>query len=242
MSRLYYQNGSFASFSNLHSWSGDGADEYCYHSIANYRSGDTQGSICAWIKTTNSDGRIWASADEAGINANFISIQISANTFRARTGALNTLEYNTTLINDGTWHHVILVSTGSAYKIYIDGLPVAFSMISGSDNGNWFSSLPTQRDNITIGSLRRASAGDLFGGNVANVGVFSVGFSDAEALEAYNLKMGDLRTHSQGGNLVGAWYFQNGQADYPMYYDYSGAGNNLTMINQESSDISSDIP
>ena len=41
-------------------------------------------------------------------------------------------------INDGSWHHVAVISNDTAISIYIDGIAETIVVDSGSNNGNWF--------------------------------------------------------------------------------------------------------
>lgn len=236
--------GAVTSFSNLYSWLGDGVDEHIQLNIANYRSADFAGSIAGWIKLTDAGTHTIFSSSDTATDSFFIIFGITSGKIRILTvvgGASDIVNATTTNANTGSWVHVAVTSSGTAWKLYVNGTLQGLSVIAGTNSGEWFGDV-ANRDNIVFGRLERLNPAGAFPGKLANFGIYNAELTGPQVTEVMNLKMGDLRTSSVGGNLVGAWYFPGGQADYPTYTDYSGAGNDMTMINGENTDINVDVP
>ena len=77
-------------------------------------------------------------------------------------------------INDGSWHHVYVGSTGSAIVMYIDGVSKTVTVGSGSNNGDWFNDITASKlDNVSIGAYTRTGTSAYFNGNIADVRYFN---------------------------------------------------------------------
>jgi hypothetical protein len=53
----------------------------------------------------------------------------------------NLIQTSAAHLGDARWHHVTYSSDGSAYKIYVDGVSVALTVVFGSNDGAWASEL-----------------------------------------------------------------------------------------------------
>jgi hypothetical protein len=82
-------------------------------------------------------------------------------------------------VNDGTWHHVAFVRSGTTLKLYVDGLPDGSAIDTASAVG---------ASNTTAVHIGRRSNGLDLTGVVDEVGLFSGALSDAEVLALYQRK------------------------------------------------------
>jgi len=151
----------------------DGSGDYIHSAISNFEASSGQGTISAWIKTSTTGGRIFTSSDEAA-DDKYIGLIVHLNKFYIQTSVGSNLIGGGTTITDGVWHHVVATSNGSAYTLYVDGSSETLAVTAGSNDGDWFDESPTQRDNITIGVMKRNAGldGD-FTGNIKNVALWN---------------------------------------------------------------------
>lgn len=165
-SQVLWQSGYILDF--------DGSNDYVYRNTA--PSGSV-GSAVVWFKTTSATaGRLWASSDEA---SNFLYISLllldtGRLTFQQQPGfgSNNSLVFGDVAVNDGAWHCGVVVANGSEWKLYVDGRLQSLTLLTGTNNGGWFDSVPN-RDNFTIGIMRRTSLATPFSGQIASVMLYS---------------------------------------------------------------------
>lgn len=158
------------------SFIGDGSSAYLRKAIADFRSGDSQGTIEAWINraAAGSLHAIFSSSDEATDNYRFRFAVSALNKLvitQKSNDALDEISGDTT-IGAAQWHHVVLASSGTAYALYVNGVAQALSVDAGANTGDWFFDTAL-RDNIVIGAERRTSTGSYFNGSIASVNVYS---------------------------------------------------------------------
>lgn len=131
-------------------------DDKIKKAIANFRSGDSQGTIVAWHKGTGS-GDLFSSADEA-TSGYFFEFQLNSGYLRVlqrNNDATDTLLASSTLTNDNAWHCSFLCSSGTAWSMFVDeGAAEAMTIQVGSNTGDWFADTGN-RDNIIVGALNR---------------------------------------------------------------------------------------
>jgi len=167
----------------------DGASGYLTKAVANYRSADSLGSITAWIKL-NALGvaqTIFSSSDTASATQ-YLSLYVStANkiTVTSVVGAVVDTVTTTNTLRAGEWYKVSLASSGTAWKLLINGVEETLSVAVGSNSGNWFADI-TGRDNILIGALKHTSVSNFFNGQINDVKIYSKELSTAEVLADYN--------------------------------------------------------
>ena len=139
-----------------------------------------------------------------------------------------------------TWYHVIVVDTGNAYTLYIDGSEKTLSVTNaGSVDFTSFSS-PT----VDLGRAR--SGGGVFNyldGKMDEVRIYDRALSVSEIASLYNSglahSVGSAKINTSQNNrltdgLVGMWSF-NGQDMYgATVFDGSGNGSDGTLINGPS--------
>lgn len=181
----------------------DGVDEYLYRSESGYRGSDSSGSVSLWIKTSASSGDLFTTSDEAS-TIRYWSIRHEG-IIRVinRNGGDMTTVIGTSTINDNTWKHIVITSSGTAYKLYINGVE---DTLTGTNNGNWFADV-TGRDNLVIGALRRSTGTTGYSPGVFNeVSVWNKELSLAEISEIYNGGTpSNLNGHSASNNMVSWW-------------------------------------
>jgi len=125
--------------------------------VSNWRSADSLGMITTVLQPL-SDIWVGLAASDNGVNNNYLGMfnTAGAGLFRANdTGGLNRLstasrpaasEYGTIVLS--------IYSTGTAYKIWLNGIEVVEDMVTGVNDGMWFSDIQvTGTDNITIGKI-----------------------------------------------------------------------------------------
>ena len=163
-----------------------GAD-YLKYTVADWRKAtDSAGSILLWFKTA-ADGWMFASCDEVGTNYYMaMTIEGTFLTTLQRNNDVTDLISGTTAVTDNAWYFGAVVSSGTAYTIYIDAIDEgALTVVSGANNGDWFADT-TLRDNISIGAAVRSSVVGHLTGSVGDVLVYSKALTQAEIQNIYN--------------------------------------------------------
>lgn len=157
--------------------------------VADFRSGDSLGTVTAWIKhTSGTAGAVWAAADEATTSRFMIFFVSSSDglSLQQQDGAgLDTISTDTTPITNATWHHVAISSNGSRWLIYVDGFVVAHSVNTGADSGDWFADTSAV-DNFTIGVRVRTTPSTFFNGSIQEPHVYDRELSAAEITYLFN--------------------------------------------------------
>lgn len=163
--------------------------EYLIETVANWRAADTQGTWAAWINPSvlNAANTVIGTSDE-GANNDFMILRVvssGAISFWHETGGTATvITTDTGPVNTGSWQHIAIVSTGTNYLIYYNGVSLAFTAGSGTDSGAWLNDMVAgNRDNVTIGAYKRAAAAAQFTGIIADVRASSVAMTAPEMLE-----------------------------------------------------------
>jgi hypothetical protein len=133
--------------------------------------------------------------------------------------ALNITNGGTT-VNDNAWHHIALVSSGSAYSLYVDGAAETLTTSSGSNNGAWVNTISSV-DNTTIGASRRTG---ISGGSQAlidEVAIWDSALTSSQISQVYN---GGLPPNLNGLS-PNAWYRMGDDSSD------SWDGTNWTIVN-----------
>lgn len=145
-------------------------------------------SIGVWFKTSSgSRGDIVGVLKEAGaqdpimiiytnVVANKVGIQIKGD------GGTQLSTSGTTTINDGNWHHILLVLTTTTQKLYLDGN--ATPEISGTTNTGDITLVG--EDFFNGASNIRGSPSSFLNGNCDELGIWDEELSAADASELYN--------------------------------------------------------
>lgn len=162
---------------------GGPSGDYLRHAIANWRSGDTKGTITGWIMRSAVTGfpTIFASSDES-TNTRFLlfHLRTAGQLSIERVNASGTDRVRgTTVLALNKWYHVAVVSNGTSWQLYLDGVAETLVLEAGVNSGDWFADIP-DRDNITIGNLLHFAPVIHFEGGLGGVRVYNVGLTADE--------------------------------------------------------------
>lgn len=165
-----------------------------------------QGTVTAWFRTFGPNAFIWATGDEASggfyirlaeINGEMSFVQTNSDTNDAFTAGSG--------LADGGFHHVALLSDGSKYQVYLDGVNQTLTFSSGSNTGDWFSDT-SNRDNFVVGILKRTSATNSWNGTIDDVMLFDIALNSSQVLDIYNNQSARFATQ---GN-ISFWNLESG--------------------------------
>lgn len=178
------------------SWTFNGTDQYiASRNILNYRSTDTQGSIEAWINLSSAavDGTkpIFSSTDEASTLSSFLlDIIVTSGVGKLRFGQKSTGAWNfvvgDTDILVGNNYHVVAISDGSAYSLYVNGVEQSLTITQGTNTGDWFSDTP-DRDHVLIGALINTAPVAYFPGTIDEVAYYDRPLTQPEISKHYSV-------------------------------------------------------
>jgi hypothetical protein len=130
----------------------DGTTDYLINPVSNWRTSDSSGLIVFVAKYIS--GRYYAltTTDNASTNY-YLQQRVLANKFEflIKGSGINDI-YGSTDVNDGNYHVIAYASTGSEYKMFVDGALETINIQSGSNNGKWLSAL-IGTDSVAIGAL-----------------------------------------------------------------------------------------
>jgi len=236
--RAYASDGTSGwSGSNTYSLNFDGTDDRLDASSVVTPSA-TSGTISAWIKTTSTAYQAIVSTADTSGNGTWGWMAVYNNklriTFRESFGTVKIADGSTT-INDGSWHHVVAVSSGTAYSLYVDGS--AETLTNSNNDGTWFGDL-TSLTSTNIGSHVRTSASNFFSGNIDEVAVWD---SDQSS------NISTIYNSGTPGNLLSlspkAWWRMGDGIEAnsgTTIYDMSSFSNDMTMVSSPA--YQSDTP
>ena len=146
--------------------------DYLRRAQANWRDGDSFGTFMAWFKL-DSVGSVhdylFSSSDEAGATKWFsIGVGSTDSKLRiAQTDASPAVDdiHGSTVLVVGKWYHAAWQSTGTGYKMFLNGVEETIGVTTGADTGDWLAET-SARDNITIGVRRRNTVAGPFRGEI----------------------------------------------------------------------------
>jgi len=156
----------------------NGTTGYLRDAVAGFRSTDEAGTIEAWIKldAIGSQRTIFGSCDE-GDDVNKLLFWVRTTGVigvqsESGGGGHNNI-YGDTILVAGVWYYVAVTSSGTEYKIYVNGEAEELTINSGHNNGHWFADA-ADRDSITVGCRSKDGAQDyFFNGQIACLNVYS---------------------------------------------------------------------
>lgn len=169
----------------------NGTSDFHKKSVANFRSADSLGSISAWVKTSGAVNQtIFSSSDEGTDTSLFLfgsrgggdtglrfQTRNAGGTSNNTTGGINVI--------DNEWHHCVVTSDGSQWRMYVDAVEDEVSIIAGSNTGDWFADV-TLRDSIVIGALVRTGDDTYQAGIMEDVAIFNTTLTQAQINLLYN--------------------------------------------------------
>lgn len=152
---------------------------------------NNEGTFAAWVKFNNFGQvqYVGSVADENSIESYLSLLRVDTDrkigVYQREVSAANWVT-GTTQINANQYYHLVLVSTGSAWKIFINGHEETLQIVNGSNNGKWISDLPGI-DNFAIGTLvmQQPYTVPFLDGNVDEVRLYSRPLSLTEIEELY---------------------------------------------------------
>ncbi len=94
---------------------------------------------------------------------------------------------STVTVTTGVYYHMVLISDGSQFKIYLDGEEIALNVVQGANNGNWIHDI-TGLDNFVIGNsvLLPPYTIPFVSGNLDEVRLYNRALSEKEIVKLYN--------------------------------------------------------
>jgi len=156
----------------------DGITNYLPMTVADWRGSDEVGTICAWV-TLDAIGAyrtIFGSCDEAAdINKLLFWVTdgglIAVQSESGGGGHNNIL--GSTVLGANRWYHVAVVSDGTQYLLYVNGVAETLTVSSGDNNGCWLADA-ANRDSVTVG-VRSKNAGQdyYFNGSIKDLRYYS---------------------------------------------------------------------
>ncbi|MDD4924651.1 MAG: LamG domain-containing protein [Dehalococcoidales bacterium] len=220
----------------------DGVNDYIFKTTSGFESSDSQGTISAWIKTNNRNevDSIFSSSDTATADYYLLFGMDTDGTILIQQKNNDTIDQVLTVntVNDNNWHHVVVVSNGTSYFLYINGKIETTRVGSGSNTGDWFSDT-SGRDNINIGALIRNTTTNYFNGSIDDVRIYNYARTPSQIQQDYNAGFAahfgpktdcDLDPGACTTNgLVGYWDMEEGSGI--LIHDQSGNNNNGTTTN-----------
>ncbi len=140
-------------FNNLPSLTFDGQSHYLTNNVSDYRISDNSGMMVCVIKRGGADiSPILSFGAGAGTTRMSLRTTTSGALQFVKLGGAGGTRINstTTTANNTQTYVLVIASTGSAYKMFIDSGSESFS---GTDDGLWLSSYPTGNlNNISVGA------------------------------------------------------------------------------------------
>jgi len=182
----------------------DGSSDYLTNVSANYRSSDSSGSISLWFRTSQTDRALiylFDSGETASANNEFSVILTDGVPEVNRViggGAATATTFGSTDLRDGDWHHLVIVSSGTAYLAWVDGSSVA---VSGNDDGQWFADVGS-RGTQNLASSHQAAG--LLQGRLDEVSIWSSQLAQADVDDLYVAGIGALSTVLDGSDQLNA--------------------------------------
>lgn len=94
---------------------------------------------------------------------------------------------STTTVTTGVYYHMVLISDGSQFKIYLNGTELTLNVVQGANNGKWIADI-ADLDNFTIGNsvLMPPYTIPYLSGKLDEVRLYNRALSEKEITKLYN--------------------------------------------------------
>jgi len=225
----------------------DGIDDFISFgqpSNLNFDPDDDSFTLSAWIKTTSHGSIIGISSDfsdgdpDAQYRMYVRGPGATAGKLYGAVGGNSNVSISDSVVNDGNWHHCVLVSNTTTHTLYVDGAPQLDAGVCGSTMKPGF--------DLLVGARRDGGSNKdiafLFDGYIDEVTVWSDALSAAEVTELYNSGTYiNPKKHSvyvaDNSKLVSWWEMGDGASasDVTTILDSAGSNiGNLYNANPES--------
>lgn len=205
-------------------------------------------SISFWFKTSSTNWHyILSKMSASTANTGYLVYFIGSGTVGAlRVQLVNSVsggnylqKTTTSAYNDGDWHHCVITYDGSSAAsgllISIDG-----SSAATTTNLDALSASMVTTAAFEIGDASLSSSA--YTGFVDEVVVYDTELTSDHVTALYNSGVPtDPRALAPSTNIVGYWRCGDGDT-YPTIVDHSGNGNDGTMTNMETTDITREVP
>ena len=214
----------------------DGSDDYVsLGSATSIKFGSGDFTYAIWMKTSGTgDNSIVFGEDQAENAYRRILINSSGFpvcSFRDATANAVTATGSTS-VEDGNWHHVICVRSGTTGYLYVDGI-----LISSNSNGS-VGSTNTSSGNLVVG-YRQNGGGDLFyTGSLDEARAYSRALTAAEIKGLYDVGADD-KTNSSVSQPQGTGRLDSGLAGYWKLDDGSGTSATDASTNANTGTLTS---
>ena len=241
--------------SNTYSMNFDGTDDRL-NAASPVTTSAQQGTVSAWIKTTSTaTTEVFCQSDTTDTNNTtylFLSIESGGRPrIGWRNGSSTLTKRGSTTVNDGNWHHVVYISDGSAWKIYVDGTDegTLITVAGTASDGGWYGDL-SAINACRIGCQERnLGTSAFFNGNIDEVAVWDSVLSASQITNIYKGESngGSGGTNGTPGSLLSfspkAWWRMGDGAESnsgTTVYDMSSFSNDMTMVSSPA--YQSDTP
>jgi len=170
-------------FANLKSLSFDGSDEYLdcgASSVLDFSNGDF--SVGCWLKSTTSSRETvvskYVTASPDGWYIDILATGYAQVGFH-EDATTYILRPSSSIVNDGSWHHIVLVYDSGTVNCYKDG-----SLNNGTAVTNNSATDSDSSSSLNIGKIGYSGSG-YFSGSVDEVKVYNRALSLPEVLKNY---------------------------------------------------------
>lgn len=161
-------------------------------------------TVSAWIKVDQFDAT-WQAIIAKGDSAWRFSRYANSDTLHFACSGLSTDQVNGSIsVNDGRWHHIAGVYTGSSLRLYVDGQLDTSVSSSGT--------ISTNNYDVAIG-LNGQVSGREFDGDIYDVRVYGSGLTDDEVAELYGL-VGHWKLDETSGTTANDSSLRNNDGTY----------------------------
>ncbi len=164
----------------------DGSDDKIQHTVANFLSSNSQGTIGIWFKSSNTGNTdfLFGSSDTGG-TVRYLALAINTSdklVFDQRNNDTRDAVTGGTSVHDGKWHLVIVTSNGTSWAVSLNTIPETLTVIN-ANSGDWFADT-TLRDNVTFGARVR-SGSNFFTGSIGEVWIYRRALTPLEGQRNY---------------------------------------------------------
>ena len=149
----------------------DGVDDWI--NIPDTSYGYVNLTMSAWIKTTNASNWVIGNGENSDLRISGGKIF-----FNYYTGVFQNLTGNTS-VNDGRWHHIVVIREGLLNTVYLDGVSDGTLVTTGTPSSIGFDAIGS-RDN-TFSSTQTVT------GSIDEVRIYNRALSASEVKQLYNL-------------------------------------------------------
>lgn len=149
-------------------------------------TGSSVGSVSFWFNSTATDGYFF-SYGSSGSQNYFLNLRLQSGKLRIqqKNNDIQSDFDSTSTYNDGGFHHVVLTSDSSLWRLYIDNVSETLvSAGSGPNNGDWFTD--TNANMLNLGVLGRTTFTNYYDGQLDEFSFWNKTLNTTEISELYD--------------------------------------------------------